>query len=335
MIASIQPYTLDFITPAGTSRGVLKTKDTFFLTLESDGGKGQGECALFRGLSFEDTPQYEEKLQWLVKNINLPKLEIEKELKAYPSILMGYEQAILNLNYGDDLYFPSAFTQAKDSIVINGLIWMGDKASMEAQIQQKLDLGFKTLKLKIGTNWQEEKTILSSLRKTFSARDLELRVDANGAFTYEQAFSVLDELAKLEIHSIEQPIKAKQRDCMAKLAKVTSTAIALDEELIGVVELEDKKELLEQIKPQYIILKPSLLGGFKASDEWISLAEKLKIGWWITSALESNMGLNALAQYTYTKNPTLPQGLGTGALYKNNLASSLILQGENLYKKVD
>ncbi|MHA6727198.1 o-succinylbenzoate synthase [Chryseobacterium sp. A301] len=334
MIASIRPYTLDFITPGGTSRGVLKTKDTFILTLQSEKGVGLGECALFRGLSMEDTPLYEEKLQWLLKNINLPPGEIENELRAFPSILIGYEQAMLNLRFGKDLYFPSDFTEGKDSLVINGLIWMGDKAYMESQIQQKLEAGYKTLKLKIGTHWEEEKTILTSLRQTFSAKDLELRVDANGAFTYEQALKVLDELAELEIHSIEQPIKANQKDLMERLAKATPTPIALDEELIGVVQPEDKKDLLEKIKPQYIILKPSLLGGFKATDEWISLAENVGIGWWITSALESNLGLNAIAQYTYTKNPTLPQGLGTGSLYQNNLDSSLILEGENLRKKV-
>ncbi len=292
-----------------------------------------GECALFRGLSFEDTPEYENKLEWLTSNTHLSSDEISKELERFPSIVIGYEQALLNLEHGKDLYFPSAFTLGHDSIRINGLIWMGDKAFMEKQIKDKLDKGFGTIKLKIGTNWLEEKKILTSLRKSYPSSELVLRVDANGAFSYEKAKEVLNELHSLEIHSIEQPIKAGQRALLSNLVKESATPIALDEELIGVTTTKDKEELLDTVNPPYLILKPSLLGGFKATDEWIALAEKRGIGWWITSALESNLGLNALAQYTYTKKPELPQGLGTGALFSNNLESSLSLTGELLTKK--
>ena len=212
---------------------------------------------------------------------------------------------------------------------------MGDSGFMEEQIQEKLDTGFDCLKLKIGTDWNSEKKILHDLRKKFPADQLELRVDANGGFRFNEAKTVLEELYELQIHSIEQPIKAGNRVEMYQLCTGTKTPIALDEELIGVVDYSEKKKLLEEIRPQYIILKPSLIGGFSGSNDWISLAESLGIGWWITSALESNIGLNAIAQYTFTKNPKIPQGLGTGGLFTNNFETKLQLSGDLLsIKKV-
>lgn len=334
MQASFQSYTLNFITPGGTSRGVLHTKETFILTIEKDGKKGVGECALFRGLSSDDVPSYEEKLQWLCEHIHLPQEELLESLRDFPSIAIGYEQALLNLEHGADLYFPSDFTLGKDSIPINGLIWMGDRAYMEKQIKEKLSSGFHCLKLKIGTDWPVEHEVLKSLRKTFPETELELRVDANGAFSFEEAKRVLDKLNALEVHSIEQPIKAGNRQQMAELCRETPVPIALDEEVIGVNTLSAKKELLEVIQPQYVIFKPSLSGGFQGTDEWISICTLLGIQWWITSALESNIGLNAIAQYTYTKNITRPQGLGTGGVFSNNFPSSLQLKGDRLEKKV-
>lgn len=330
MKAKIQPYELIFKRPSGTSRGVLKTKQTFLLEIENEGKKGIGECGLFRGLSYDDVPAYEEKLQWLCENINLGKDEIRKELLHFPSIWFGYEQAMLNLEHGKFLYFPSDFTANKKEITINGLIWMGDIDFMQSQIEEKLKLGFHCIKLKIGVHWQEEKKVLQKLRQHFPASKLELRVDANGAFTFDEAQIVLQELVDLEIHSIEQPIKAKQISLMKKLCTETPTPIALDEELIGVVHWQEKIKLLDEIKPQYIILKPSLVGGFSSADEWIKLAEELNIGWWITSALESNIGLNAIAQYTFIKENPMPQGLGTGGLFTNNFSSPLYLEGEAL-----
>ena len=212
---------------------------------------------------------------------------------------------------------------------------MGDAAFMEEQIHEKLASGFDCLKLKIGTDWNSEKKILHDLRKKFPADQLELRVDANGGFRFNEAKTVLEELYELQIHSIEQPIKAGNRVEMYQLCTGTKTPIALDEELIGVVDYSEKKKLLEEIRPQYIILKPSLIGGFSGSNDWISLAESLGIGWWITSALESNIGLNAIAQYTFTKNPKIPQGLGTGGLFTNNFETKLQLSGDLLsIKKV-
>ena len=332
--ATFKQYLLQFKNPSGTSRGVLHTKETFFLEILEGDKKGIGECALFRGLSFDDVPDYEEKLTWLCENINQDSAYLKKELLHFPSIWFGYEQAILNVKHGENLYFPSDFTEGKSSIKINGLIWMGNVDFMQTQIEEKLELGFDCIKLKIGVDWNSEKEILRKLREKFPKEQLELRVDANGGFTFEEAKIVLNELYELGIHSIEQPIKAGNLEEMKLLCATTPTPIALDEELIGIVDFEEKRKLLEKIKPQYIILKPALIGGFSGTDEWISLAENLGIGWWITSALESNIGLNAIAQYTFTKGNKMPQGLGTGGLFTNNFESNLQLEGDLLSMKI-
>ncbi len=332
--ATFKQYLLQFKNPSGTSRGVLHTKETFFLEILEGDKKGIGECALFRGLSFDDVPDYEEKLTWLCENINQDSAYLKKDLLHFPSIWFGYEQAILNVKHGENLYFPSDFTEGKSSIKINGLIWMGNVDFMQTQIEEKLELGFDCIKLKIGVDWNSEKEILRKLREKFPKEQLELRVDANGGFTFEEAKIVLKELYELGIHSIEQPIKAGNLEEMKLLCATTPTPIALDEELIGVVDFEEKRKLLEKIKPQYIILKPALIGGFSGTDEWISLAENLGIGWWITSALESNIGLNAIAQYTFSKGNKMPQGLGTGGLFTNNFESNLQLEGDLLSMKI-
>lgn len=333
MTAKYYQYILNFKRPGGTSRGVLHKKETFILEVFENDKKGIGECGLFRGLSYDDVPEYEEKLKWLCENINEDYEFLKEELRNFPSIWFGYEQALLNIKNGSDIYFPSNFTEGNASIKINGLIWMGSTEFMEEQIEEKLKLGFDCIKLKIGTDWNSEKKILKELREKFPAEKLELRVDANGAFSFEEAKEVLKELSDLKIHSIEQPIKAGNTEQMKLLCAETATPIALDEELIGVVNASEKIKLLETIKPQYIILKPSLVGGFSGCDEWISAAENFGIDWWITSALESNIGLNAIAQYTFTKGNPLPQGLGTGSLFTNNFESSLLLTGDQLTKK--
>lgn len=334
MTAEYFRYLLEFKRPSGTSRGVLYEKETFILNIYENGSKGVGECAVFRGLSFDDRPDYEEKLQWLCENIQQDPEWLKEELKEFPSIWFGYEQAVLNLKHGGHIYFPNEFTNGGKAIVINGLIWMGNIGYMEEQIQDKLDQGFHCIKLKIGVDWESEHEILQKLRQKFSKDMLELRVDANGGFTKQEAKIVLKQLADLHIHSIEQPIKAGSWNEMAELCADTPTPIALDEELIGIVHIDQKIDLLDTVKPQYIILKPSLVGGFSGSDEWIALAQERKIGWWITSALESNIGLNAIAQYTFTKKNPMPQGLGTGSLFVNNFESNLDLKGELLYFKV-
>ncbi|MBQ0151469.1 MAG: o-succinylbenzoate synthase [Chryseobacterium sp.] len=333
MIANYQPYLLQFKRPSGTSRGVLYEKETFILEVLDENKKGIGECSLFRGLSFDDREDYEEKLQWLCDNISKDEAFLKEELEEFPSIWYGYEQAMLNFKYGENLYFPSEFTEGNHSIMINGLIWMGNADYMEEQIQEKLALGFHCIKLKIGVDWREEHTVIQHLREKFPKEILELRVDANGAFSKEEAKVVLQQLSDLDIHSIEQPIKAGEWSDMAELCAETPTPIALDEELIGIIDPEERENLLDIIQPQFIILKPTLVGGFGGSDEWIAMAEERNIGWWITSALESNIGLNAIAQYTFTKKNKMPQGLGTGGLFTNNFDSNLLLVNENLFFK--
>lgn len=325
MKASYKKYILDFKRPSGTSRGVLTQKETWFLILEKDGKQGIGECGILRGLSADDRPDYEERLKWVCENINLGKEKLWEALLEFPSIQFGVEMAFLSLQSSNPfLLFPSNFTSGSDSIPINGLIWMGDEDFMKQQIDDKIAQGFHCIKMKIGAiEFEREFKLLQFIRKHFAADQIEIRVDANGAFSPEEANEKLNRLSQLEIHSIEQPIAKGQIAAIQQLCNITSLPIALDEELIGVFSLSEKESLLQSIRPQYIILKPSFIGGIRGTDEWIELAEKNNIGWWITSALESNVGLNAIAQYTFTKNNTIPQGLGTGGLYTNNFESPL------------
>ncbi len=323
--ASYTPYTLHFKTPGGTSRGVLKTKATYFLSVSSNGKEGIGECALFRGLSADDVPHYEAQLKWLCQNIDLGLEALLGALTEFPSIQFGLETALQSIKSPDAFeLFPSGFTKNEAPIPINGLIWMGSETYMKQQIKEKIEAGFSCIKMKIGAiDFQTELGLLKSIRKEFSSKDIELRVDANGAFAPENALEKLKTLSRYDLHSIEQPIKAGQFETMAALCATSPLPIALDEELIGVFSEKEKQNLLQTIKPQYIILKPGLVGGFRGSDTWIDLAEKQNIGWWITSALESNIGLNAIAQYTFTKHSSMPQGLGTGGLFSNNFDSPL------------
>ena len=320
MKASYKKYILNFKRPSGTSRGVLTTKETWFLILEENGKIGIGECGILRTLSIDDRPDYEEKLQWVCVNIHLGKDILWEALIEFPSIQFGVEMAFLSLASKTPFeLFPSEFTLGKKSIEINGLVWMGEEAFMKEQIEEKLVQGFRCIKLKIGAiNFDKELGLLRYIRSCFDKETVEIRVDANGAFDLNETLGKLNQLSEFELHSIEQPIQKNNTDTMAELCKTTPLPIALDEELIGVFGIENKEQLLQKIKPQYIILKPSLVGGFSGSDEWINLAEKQNIGWWITSALESNVGLNAIAQYTYTKQSIMPQGLGTGSLFTNN-----------------
>ena len=337
MEASYKKYILNFKQASGTSRGILKTKETWFLILNNDGKKGLGECSLFRGLSIDDRPDYEDKLKWVCNNIYLGLDLLLNELIEFPSIQFGLETAFKSLESENGFnLFPSKFTKGEDSISINGLIWMGSKTFMKEQIKEKVESGFKCIKMKIGAiDFQQEINLLKSIRKEFSSNDIELRVDANGAFSPKQALEKLKVLSDFDLHSIEQPIEQGQVHEMAKLCLETPLPIALDEELIGIFDVTKKIKLLQTINPQYIILKPSLVGGFKGSDQWIDVVEKNNIGWWVTSALESNIGLNAISQYTYKKQNNLPQGLGTGGLFNNNFACPLEVKKGKLFYNTD
>ncbi|MEM7486854.1 MAG: o-succinylbenzoate synthase [Bacteroidota bacterium] len=335
MKASYTKYTLNFKAPSGTSRGVMTKKETWFLVLQDTKNYGIGECGLLKGLSIDDVPDYESKLSWVCDNIHLGERKLLEALIEFPSIRFGLEQAFLSLesNHPFEL-FPSAFTKNESPVLINGLIWMGSEAFMLSQLEQKLKEGFKCIKMKIGAiDFETELKILKSIRANFTVDEIELRVDANGAFSLSSALEKLKKLSECQIHSIEQPIKPNNWEAMAELCEKTPLPIALDEELIGVHAVTEKEKLLQTIQPQYIILKPSLIGGYAASQEWINLAEQYSIGWWVTSALESNIGLNAIAQWAHTLRTTIPQGLGTGSLYTNNLESPLeVSEGKLFYR---
>lgn len=325
MQAIYRRHLLEFKRPSGTSRGVLTTKETWFIIITSEGKTGVGECGLLRSLSIDDRPDYEKKLSWVCENISLGAYALWEQLMEFPSIQFGVEMAFKSLGAESPfLLHPSEFTNGKASIPINGLVWMGEKSFMKEQILAKIENGFKCIKLKIGAiDFNAELDLLKFIRSEFSSEEIELRVDANGAFSPVEALEKLKQLSQYNIHSIEQPIKQGLFNDMANLCENTPIPIALDEELIGVTSVTNKEELLQTIMPQYVIFKPSLIGGYQGTEEWLKLANQMDIGWWVTSALESNVGLNAISQWTYTKNSQLPQGLGTGGLYTNNFESPL------------
>lgn len=344
---SIIPHTLNFRFDARTSRGAISRHKVYYLKLWSvhdHGIFGLGECAPLEGLSIDHRPDLEEKLRKTCQMINKGEVALkfenalpdELDLKEWPSLCFALETALLDLKCGGRrILYRNAFAKGEEGIAINGLIWMGDKNFMQQQIKDKLSEGYTCLKLKIGNlDFEAELELLQQIRESAPANELTIRVDANGAFRSDEAYRKLERLAKYDIHSIEQPIRHGQDDEMAQLCAFTPVPIALDEELIGVRDKENKKNLLQHIKPHYIILKPTLLGGMQASAEWIKLAEDHKIGWWVTSALESNIGLNAISQFTANYKTATPQGLGTGQLYQNNIESPLTIEkGMLRYKR--
>lgn len=324
-----------FKQPAGTSRGSYTTRDVWYLHLTSDkypDRVGIGECAPLPKLSCDDMQGYESVLAHICNEVTEQGGFSVESLRDYPSILFGLETAFRHLERGCFELWDTPFSRGEVGIPINGLIWMGDYKKMLEQIEAKMAVGFRCIKLKIGAiNFEEELALLRFIRSHFSAKEVELRVDANGAFAPADAMEKLKRLAELDLHSIEQPIRAGQWEDMARLTAETPLPIALDEELIGINIPERKQCLLDSVHPQYIILKPSLHGGMAGGNEWIREAEKRNIGWWITSALESNIGLNAIAHWCATFNNPLPQGLGTGALFTNNVDMPLEVRKDSLW----
>ena len=331
----IVPRRLHFKQPAGTSRGSYTTRDVWYLHLTSDkypDRVGIGECAPLPKLSCDDMQGYESVLAHICNEVTEQGGFSVESLRDYPSILFGLETAFRHLERGCFELWDTPFSRGEVGIPINGLIWMGDYKKMLEQIEAKMAVGFRCIKLKIGAiNFEEELALLRIIRSHFSAKEVELRVDANGAFAPADAMEKLKRLAELDLHSIEQPIRAGQWEDMARLTAETPLPIALDEELIGINIPERKQCLLDSVHPQYIILKPSLHGGMAGGNEWIREAEKRNIGWWITSALESNIGLNAIAHWCATFNNPLPQGLGTGALFTNNVDMPLEVRKDSLW----
>jgi o-succinylbenzoate synthase len=318
---SIIHYQLNFRHPAGTSRGVYTTRDVWYVTVFSHGRWGVGECAPLPALSCDALPEYEQMLAAICRQIEETGCLDVEALRPYPSILFGLETAFRHFETGSFRLWDTPFSRGQAGIPINGLIWMADYAHMLKQMESKIQAGFRCIKLKIGAiRFEDEWALLRHIRRHFTSNDIELRLDANGAFTPAEALDKINRLAEWDIHSIEQPIQAGQWEEMAYLAAQSPIPIALDEELIGCYRLEDKRRLLDVVRPQYIVLKPSLHGGVSGCGEWIEEASRRQVGWWITSALESNIGLNAIAQWCATFNNPLPQGLGTGALFTNNIA---------------
>lgn len=343
-------HELIFKKPAGTSRGVLHAKPSWIYTYTlANGTEIQTEFPIIPGLSpeYQNKHQYEEQLNLFIKAFE-PFLLIWSELdfftdptflafasqwKHFPSFIFGLEVLLLGIRaQGAPILFDTLFTRQQASMPVNGLVWMGTIADMRAQAIEKIAAGFRTVKLKIGAlDWPQELLLLQELRAHAPATELTIRVDANGAFSPSEIGSVLEELARLEVHSIEQPIAAGQYHEMSNLCKDTKVPIALDEELIGLTSRAKKIALLEQIRPQYIILKPSLHGGLSGVREWIAFAEERNIGWWLTSALESSIGLSAIVQFGACYAPTIPQGFGTGGLYTNNFLAPLRIQEGHIF----
>ena len=325
-------HRLEFKIPGGTSRGVLRHKDSWLIQISTGDRHGIGECSIIVGLSpespqvvqniFEEIPQYLEKGKEFL---------LQRYTKA-PAVQFAIEMAFSGLDsHHPLLHFDTQFVHHQQMIPINGLIWMGDIENMMAQLEQKINLGFSCIKIKVGTiDFESECDFLHRIRKRYHSSDIELRLDANGAFQPEDAMQKLSRLSEYKIHSIEQPIAPGQWDEMATLCKSTPIPIALDEELIGVKSESDKENVIQHINPQYIIIKPSLVGGWQGADQWVSIAEKHAVGWWATSALESNIGLNAIAQWVSTKQISMPHGLGTGGLFTNNIDTPLYLRGQNM-----
>lgn len=326
---------LHFKQPAGTSRGVYTTRNVWYILLtdtEIPLRYGVGECAPLPALSCDDVPHYDAILSRACHTLEKTGEIDRTALLPYPSILFGLETALQHFRAGSLQFWHTPFSKGKEGIPINGLIWMGSFDEMYRRIQEKMEKGFRCIKLKIGAiDFEKELELLAHIRRHFPAEQMELRVDANGAFSPENASEKLHRLSQFHLHSIEQPIRAGQWKEMARLCAAAPFPIALDEELIGINRREQKIDLLETIRPHYIILKPSLHGGISGSEEWMELAAERGIGSWVTSALESNVGLNAIAQWCATLQPTLPQGLGTGLLFTDNIDYPLHIQGDCLW----
>jgi len=322
MNTRIVQHTLDFKAPSGTSRGVLTTKPNWYIVSEEDDlVVGLGECSLILGLSPDDPEKVYQALYDAIQHNKAP-------AASYPAARFAFEmwKESLSASTAIDLY-PSPWSKGEDGIPINGLIWMGPVDDMKQQIKEKILAGYSCIKMKIGAiDFEDEIGIIRELRATYAPEDITIRVDANGAFSSQEALEKLKRLAEFDIHSIEQPIRQGLWQDMARLCEESPLDIALDEELIGINDPEEQEALLATIKPAYIILKPSLVGGIAASQNWIEMAKRLGIGWWITSALESNIGLNAIARWTAHLEVTKPQGLGTGGLFTNNIPGSLYIK---------
>lgn len=338
MILSFRREELKFKIPATTSRGAYSNKEIILVELRDpkNGKIGIGECSPLPDLSIDGKFYSDSNLKELIEKVNDFQLT-PNDLIEFPAFRFAFETAIKDLNTeGTGVLFPSGYTLNQKRIPINGLVWMSDAENMKSQVIDKINKGFQVIKIKIGAlDFDEECRLLENVRKLADANKIELRVDANGAFENDFALEKIKDLSRFEIHSIEQPIKQGQWEMMEEVCAKSKIDVALDEELIGVNEQEAKKSLLKAIKPQYVILKPSLLGGFQSCDEWVKISESAKIDWWSTSALESNIGLNAIAQWVSTFPIKMAQGLGTGMLFEENFEMGLKIENGQLYRDTE
>jgi o-succinylbenzoate synthase len=330
----IESYQLNFKKPAKTSRNTFTDREIFLVTLKDTTTRktGVGECAPLKLLSIDDVENYQEKLEWAVSQIANGDDLYTLGLENFPSIMFGLETALLDLRSKQkNILFETPFTQGGITIPVNGLVWMNNTPDMYKEALKKIVMGFDVIKIKVGAlDFDEECRLIEKIRKLFSSNKITLRLDANGGFKADESIEQLKELKRFEIHSIEQPIATAQWDDMAKLVSEKIIPIALDEELIPFYKFEEREAMLKYIKPNYVILKPNLMGGLRSSDHWIQIARKLNIEWWATSALESNIGLNAIAQWVSQYPINTPQGLGTGGLYENNFDCQLNLVGREM-----
>ncbi|MDO4789642.1 MAG: o-succinylbenzoate synthase [Porphyromonas sp.] len=333
MELTIRKEKLRFKQPAKTSRGVYLSKDVFYIERTTPEGKEIiGECAPLQDLSPDFSEDYHNTLSKLLDEVKDDSWSPSEEWKRYPSILFGIETALRHIKAGSFAHTDTPFSREEKGIPINGLIWMGSYDEMLDRIEGKLREGFRCLKLKIGAiAFDSEVELLLRIRNRFLPQDLEIRLDANGAFSFPESLEKLNILSRYKIHSIEQPIAAGEPEQMSKIVRDTPIPVALDEELIGIYKTQQKRDLLETIRPHYIILKPTLHGSFYGCDEWIKLAQEMDIPWWATSALESNIGLNAIAHWVSSHSVERPQGLGTGELFINNISTPLYRKGSEIW----
>ena len=339
--ATITERVLHFKQPAGTSRGVYTERKIWLVTLTDGERTGRGECAPLPDLSCDASPDYEATLRrfcdvWEQADGSEASLQLLfEQMRNYPSMLFGLETAVLSMTRGQRL-FDTAFSRGEEGIPINGLVWMGSHKEMLQRMEQKLEQGYSCIKLKIGAiDFERELDLVRRIRQRFSHRVIQLRLDANGAFPYEEALYKMELLSQYAIHSIEQPIKAGQWAFMAELCRDSPLPVALDEELVGVNDTAMKAHMLNIIKPAYIVLKPSLHGGMSGCREWAQAARQHGVGSWMTSALESNVGLDAIAQFCsdlYGDHITIHQGLGTGQLFTDNIPMPLQLRGDRMWR---
>lgn len=336
MKITIYKKKLNFVFKANTSRGSYEQKDSYIIKIQDKNWVGYGEAAPLYDLSADYDKNYEENLIKICVDVQEKGFIDYTCYKKYSSVLMGLETAFMHLKAHGLAFYDNDFCNGKNGILINGLVWMGDIDLMKQRLYEKINAGFKCIKIKIGAlDFAKEYELIKIIRDEFSDKELTIRLDANCAYDYETALTILEKLYPLNIHSIEQPIKVGQYLVMHDLVKRSPIDIALDEELIGIYDYTLKRKCLEDIQPHYIVLKPTLHGGFKSCDEWIALCKEYHIGYWITSALEGNTGLNAIAQYASTKNISIPQGLGTGLLFDNNIDYGLNIKGQELYFNKD